>query len=99
MFVFFTFHKKCIIKNFSSFKDIPEYKISWLRVDGRKFCIHLISLVIHHFGMAEAAGLKKIHDVEVTFSGMTSLPNFMKIYQLVQTLLVWEAQSGRQTAW
>jgi hypothetical protein len=27
------------------------------------------------------------------------LPNFMNIYQLVQTLLVWEAQSGRQTAW
>jgi hypothetical protein len=49
--------------------------------------------------MAEAAGLKKKHDVEVTFSGMTSLPNFMNIYQLVQTLLVWEAQSGRQTAW
>jgi hypothetical protein len=27
------------------------------------------------------------YDVEVTFNGMTSLPNFIKIYELVQKLL------------
>jgi hypothetical protein len=31
-------------------------------------------------------GIKK-YGVEVTFNGMTPLPNFIKIYQLVQKLL------------
>jgi hypothetical protein len=36
--------------------------------------------------MLEGTGLKK-YGIEVTFNGMTSLLNFIKIYQLVQKLL------------
>jgi hypothetical protein len=42
-------------------------------------------------------GIKK-YGVEVTFNGMTSLPNFIKIYQLVQKLLGGtHRQTDRQT--
>jgi hypothetical protein len=32
-------------------------------------------------------GIKK-YGVEVTFNGMTSIPNFIKVYKLVQMLLI-----------
>jgi hypothetical protein len=32
-------------------------------------------------------------------NGITSVPNFVKIYQEVQKLLVEETQAGRQTDW
>jgi hypothetical protein len=40
-------------------------------------------------------GIKKYGD-EVTFNGMTFLPNFIKIYQLVQTLLGGHTQTDVQ---
>jgi hypothetical protein len=40
-------------------------------------------------------GIKK-YGIEVIFNGMTSLLNFIKIYQLVQKLLG-GTQTGRQT--
>jgi hypothetical protein len=43
-------------------------------------------------------GIKK-YGVEVTFKGMTSLLNFIKIYQLVQKLLGGDTQTDRQTDW
>jgi hypothetical protein len=86
MFVFFVFDKNGLMKSCSSFEDLLAYKIPWSHVDWCKFCIHLRSLNAHHFGMVEGTGLKK-YGVEVTFNGMISLLNFIKIYQLVQRLL------------
>jgi hypothetical protein len=82
MFVFFLY-KNGLIKSCSSFEDLSVYKVSWSHVDWCKFCIHLRSKNVRHFGMLESTGLK----VEVTFNGMTSLLNFINIYQLVQKLL------------
>jgi hypothetical protein len=61
-------------------EDLSAYKISWSYIDWRKFCIHLMSLNVHHFGMI------KNYYVKVTFNGMTSLLNFT-IYQLVLKLM------------
>jgi hypothetical protein len=33
MFVFFIFRKRGIIKRYSSFEDVSEYKISWSHID------------------------------------------------------------------
>jgi hypothetical protein len=57
MFVFFAFDKNGLIKSCSSFEDLSENKISWSRVDWCKFCIHLRSLNVRHFGMVEGTGL------------------------------------------
>jgi hypothetical protein len=43
-------------------------------------------------------GIKK-YGVEVTFNGITSLLNFIKIYQLVQKLLGGGTQTDGQTDW
>jgi hypothetical protein len=43
-------------------------------------------------------GIKK-YGVEVTFNGISSLLNFIKIYQLVQKLLVGDTQTDGQTDW
>jgi hypothetical protein len=86
MFVFFIFGKNGVTKSCSSFEDLLVYKISWSHVDWCKFCIHLRSLNVHHFGKLKGYGIKN-YGVEVTFNGMTSLLNFIKIYQLVQKLL------------
>jgi hypothetical protein len=58
MFEFFVFDKNDIIKSCSSFEDISVYKISWSHVVWCKFCIHLRSLNVRHFGMVEGTGLK-----------------------------------------
>jgi hypothetical protein len=58
MFVFFVFDKNSLIKSCSSFEDLSVYKISCSHVDWCKFCIHLRSLNVHHFGMVESKGLK-----------------------------------------
>jgi hypothetical protein len=58
MFVFFVFDKNGLIKSCSSFQDLSEYKISWSHVDWCKFCIHLISFNVRHFGMVEGTRLK-----------------------------------------
>jgi hypothetical protein len=86
MFVFFVFDKNDLIKSCSSFEDLSGNKILWSHVEWCKFCIHLRSLNVRHFGMLARYGIKKC-GIEVTFNGMTSLLNFIKIYQLVQTLM------------
>jgi hypothetical protein len=46
--------------------------------------------------MIEAMGLKIIAS-KVPLNGITSVPNFMKIYQAVQRLLGGDIQTDRQT--
>jgi hypothetical protein len=59
IFVFFVFTKiVSLIKSCPSFEDLSVYKISWSHVDWCKFCIHLRSLNVCHFGMVEGTGLK-----------------------------------------
>jgi hypothetical protein len=58
MFVFFVFDKNGLIKSYSSFEDLSVYKILWSHVEWCKFCIHLRSLNVRHFGMVEGLGLK-----------------------------------------
>jgi hypothetical protein len=57
MFVFFVFGKTDLMKSCSSFEDLSVYKISWSHVDWCKFCIHLRSLNVRHFGILEDTGL------------------------------------------
>jgi hypothetical protein len=56
---FFVFDKNGRIKSCSSFEDLSVYKISYSHVDCCKFCIHLRSLNIRHFGMVEVTGLER----------------------------------------
>jgi hypothetical protein len=58
MFVFFVFDKNGLIKSSSYFEDLSVYRISWSDVDWCKFCIHLRSLNVRHFGMVEDTGLE-----------------------------------------
>jgi hypothetical protein len=58
MFVFFVFDKNSFIKSCSSFENLSVYKMSWSHVDWCKFCIHLRSLNIRHFGTVEGTGLQ-----------------------------------------
>jgi hypothetical protein len=58
MFVFFVFDKNGLIKSCSSFVDVSVCTSSWSHVEWCKFCIHLRSLNVRHFGMVEGTGLK-----------------------------------------
>jgi hypothetical protein len=58
MLAFFVFRKNGPTKSCSSPEDLSEYKIPWPYVDWYKFCIHLKSLSVRHFGMAVATALK-----------------------------------------
>jgi hypothetical protein len=58
MFVFFDFDKNDLIKICSSFEDLSVYKLSCSHVEWCKFCIHLRSLNVRHFGMVEGTGLE-----------------------------------------
>jgi hypothetical protein len=58
MLVFFVFDKTGLVNSCSSFEDLSVYKISWSYVDWCKFCIHLRSLNVRHFGIVEGTGLK-----------------------------------------
>jgi hypothetical protein len=68
---------------------VTRLEPSWSHVYSCKFCIHLRCLTVRRFGIVDATGLKS-YDVEVIFNGMTSLPNFLKIY--LQSLLVGDKQ-------
>jgi hypothetical protein len=59
MFVFFVSDKNGLIKSCSSFEDLSVYNISWSHVGWCKFCIHLRSLNVRHFGVVEGTGLKR----------------------------------------
>jgi hypothetical protein len=81
MFVFFfVFNKNGLIKSCSSFEDLTVYKISCSHVDWCKFCIHQQKFERPPFRNGWKYGIQKY--VEVTFNVMTSLLNFIKIYQL-----------------
>jgi hypothetical protein len=58
-------------------------------IDWPKF-IHLRSLNVRHFGMKL---LIKKYGVEVIFTDMTSLLNFMQIYHMVKKLSVGDTQT------
>jgi hypothetical protein len=60
MFVIFIFDKNGLIKSYLSFEDLSVYKISCSHIDWCKFCIHLRSLNVRHFGMVEGTGLKSM---------------------------------------
>jgi hypothetical protein len=90
MFVFFVFRKKnSLIKSCSAFDYLSEYNISWSYVEWRKFCIHLRSLNVRHFGMVAATALKLWHRGHLQWHDL--LLNFIKMYQLVHKFI------GRQT--
>jgi hypothetical protein len=84
MFVFLAFRKKCIFfcKSCSSSEDQPEYKIAWPYLDWCKFCIHLRSLNVRHFGMVAATALKLWHRGHLQWH---DFPNeFYRNYQLLK---------------
>jgi hypothetical protein len=56
--LYFWFFISGLTESCSSFEDLSAYKFSWSHVDWCKFCIHLSSLNIHHFGNVKAVGLK-----------------------------------------
>jgi hypothetical protein len=58
MFVYFVLDKNGLIKSYSTFEALSVYKISWSHLDWCKFCIHLRSLNVRHFGVVEGTGLK-----------------------------------------
>jgi hypothetical protein len=85
MFLFVVFRKNGLIKSCSSSENLSEYKISWPYVNWCKFCIHL-KFEFPAFWNGCSCGIKNCC-AEVTYSGMTSLLNFIKIYQLVEKLM------------
>jgi hypothetical protein len=58
-FIFLFVHKNGPNKSCQSFGDVSAHKISLFHVDWYKFCIHLKSLNVRHFGMVASTGLKK----------------------------------------
>jgi hypothetical protein len=58
MFAFLVFFESGLIKSCLSFEDLSAYRMSWFHVDRCKFCIHLSSLNVRHFGMVVATALK-----------------------------------------
>jgi hypothetical protein len=51
----FCFSQKLSHKSCLSSEYLSEYKISWSYIDWLKFCIHLRSLNVRHFGVVAAA--------------------------------------------
>jgi hypothetical protein len=86
MFVFFVFNKNGLIKSCLSFEYLSLHKMSWSHVDWCKFCSHLRSFNVRHFGMLEGTGLISMTSRSPSMA-WASLLNFIKIYQLVQKLL------------
>jgi hypothetical protein len=94
MFVFFVFDKNGLIESCSFFEDLSVYKISWSHVDWCKFCIHLSSLNVRHFGMVEGTGLKK-HGIEITFNDLPT--EFHKNLPIVSKVIRGGTQTDGQT--
>jgi hypothetical protein len=65
----------------------------WLHAD---WCISTSTSELRTFAILERSYSINNYGVEVIFNYMTSLLNFMKIYEFVQTLLV-EGATDRQT--
>jgi ubiquitin C-terminal hydrolase len=54
---------------------------------------HLTNVNFNNFKTIKA--IIKNHCIEVPLNGITSVPNFMKIYQAIQKLLVGDTQTDR----
>jgi hypothetical protein len=65
------FRESDIIKSSSSFEDVSAYKISWYRVDWRKFRIHLSSLKMPPSPYSRGLLTKVI--IQIMLVGMSSL--------------------------
>jgi hypothetical protein len=59
---------------------------------------HLTNLNLNNFKLIEAMGLKNIASSSPLMA-FTCIPNFMKIYQAVEKLLVEDALTDRQPDW
>jgi hypothetical protein len=57
---------------------------------------HLTTVNLNNFKMTEGMELKN-YCIEVPLNGITSIPNFMKIYNVVQKLLVGDTQTDKET--
>jgi hypothetical protein len=84
LFVFF--HKNGLIKSCSSSEDLSEYKMSMVLCSVVKLPHSPQKFEHLPFLNGCSYGIKK-YGVKVTFNGMTSLLNFISIYQLVQKLM------------
>jgi hypothetical protein len=62
-------------------------KNSYSHVDWCKFFTHIKSMNVHNFKMFEDTELKMMASRLLTFNGMTSPLNFIRIYKLVQKLI------------
>jgi hypothetical protein len=60
MTIFLVFHKNGLIKRYSSFEDVLVHKMSWSHAVWCKFCMHLKSMNVCHFGMVEAMRMKGV---------------------------------------
>jgi hypothetical protein len=58
MFAFLVSRKSGLIKSCFSSEYLSQYKTVWSYVNWCKFCIHLTSLNIRHFGMVAVTALK-----------------------------------------
>jgi hypothetical protein len=95
MFVFCVFDKNSLIKSCSSFDDLSVYKISWSRVDWCKFCIHLRSLNVRHFGMVKGAGLESRHRGHLQWHDLRT--EFHKNLPIGSKVIRGDTQTDRQT--
>jgi hypothetical protein len=93
-FLFCFLHNSGVTESCSSLEDLSAYKISWSHVESCKFCIHLTCLNVRHFRRSWSCEIK-IHP-SIILNSVASLPNFMHIYKLVQTLFGGYTQTYRQ---
>jgi hypothetical protein len=73
-FVFLVSQENGLIKSWSSFEDLSAYKTVWSHVHWCKFCIHLRSMNVRHFGTVEVTrlnlwrrGYLQCHDLHTEF--------------------------------
>jgi hypothetical protein len=95
-FTFLVLHKGGLNRSVLSFEDLLAYTSSWFHVGCYKFFIHLRSLNVCHFRMAEATALSISHRSHFQQHGLTT-----KFHETLQ--IGSEVISGghieRQTAW
>jgi hypothetical protein len=60
MYELLVYHKNGLNKSCSPFEDLSACKTLWSHIQWCKFCIHLRSLNVCHFGMVESTGLKSM---------------------------------------
>jgi hypothetical protein len=97
MFVFFVFGKNGLIKSCLSFEDLSVYKISWSHVDWWKFCIHLRSLNIRHFGIVKGTRLGVRRRGHLQWHDLPT--EFHKNLPIVSKVIRGDTQIDRQTGY